>query len=122
MSSAATPHPASSSPPPAAKPRSPLERAIVWGVIAIGVVLIGVEGLPKWQHYNAATTLTNQMRASDEGDTVITKADVTKALGGRLPARVEDQTDKGLMNAAKTLEVYTWFTFSPTYKRELYVY
>lgn len=110
-----------SAPRPAAKPRNPIERLVVWGGILILLVLVGIEYASSRSQAAAVAKLTAKMRASETGDADVKAADVKAAVNGKTP-RVLDVSDKNLKSGSKRAEVYDWFTLSPLKRREMYVY
>jgi hypothetical protein len=107
----------------AAKPRSPVEKAIVWGGIAVLLVLVGIEMIARWQYTSVANGLTAKVadaETSSSGEGLREK-DVKEYITGKTPQTV-NISDKRLANGAQRMDVYTWFTLSPIAKRELYVY
>jgi hypothetical protein len=110
-----------STPRPAAKPRNPVERLVVWGGILILLLLVGIEFASSRSQAAAVAKLTAKMRASETGDADVKAADVKAAVNGKTP-RVLDVSDKNLRSGSKRAEVYDWFTLSPLKRREMYVY
>lgn len=115
-----------SSPPatsqPAAKARNPVERAIVWGVIVIGLVAVACEAGPWYQHRKVLDDLKKSIDQAEVSDSSVKKSDVATLLGGKQPDRVESLAGRNIANGAKTVEIYKWFTINPGRPRELYVY
>jgi hypothetical protein len=109
---------------PAAKPRNPVEKLVVRGFILVMLALVAIEGIPKWQHYSAMKTLLTMTKAVDESPdgNAVTKADVEKVLGSKQPIRSGPPEPMKNFNGASRVDVYSWFTFSPVHKREIYVY
>ncbi len=114
-----TPQPAA----PAAKPRNPVEKLLVRGFIAVMLVLVAIEGFAKWQHHHALTALTAMMKAVDEvpDSPPVTMADVKKILGNK-QFRTEELEGWKNHVGANRVDIYSWFTFNPVNKREIYVY
>lgn len=109
--------------PTAAKPRSPVERAIVWGIILILLALVGVELVARSSFQAADNALTARITAAESSNTDIKRSEVNAILG-REPTRTEDVASKNLRTGAKKMDVFTWFSIDPRtgFKRELYVY
>lgn len=114
-----------------AKPRSPVERMVVWGGICILLVMVAIEFTSRQAQSQALASLAKQIRAIEEPENDpqqefiehigVKAADVKLAVGNRVPV-VEDVAGRHLTNGGKRLEVYSWFTLSPVRKREMYVY
>ena len=107
---------------PAAKPRSPVERIIVWGVIGVLLVLVAVEFTFRSSHLGAYEACQKKIKATEEGDNSFKHKDVVAILGSKTPTKVEELQGKNIANGAKRVEIYTWPTLNPTSPRELYVY
>lgn len=103
------------------KPRSPVERAIVWGGILLLLVLCAVEYTSKQAHSNAVESLLKRIKDAEESGADVKSSDVKIAVGNKVP-RVEDVAGQFLANGGKRLEIYSWFSVSPLKKREMYVY
>jgi hypothetical protein len=121
MSEVQADKPAPAAAPSPRKPRSPVERAIVWGGILILLALVGVEYTGYRAQQSALTEIRGRMESGDSQGKTVRAADV-KVITGREPVHVEDVTAKNLATNAKRVEVYRWFTLSPVMKRELWVY
>lgn len=70
---------------PATPTRSSTERAIVWGVIGIGLVVIAIEGWAHTTHGAAYSHLSGLVNQNKDVDKSVTKADVDKVMGSRTP-------------------------------------
>lgn len=112
----------SSSTKPAAKPRSPVERIIVWGVIGILLVLVGFEFTQRSSHLGAYEKCQEKIKATEIGDNTFKRKDVMAIIGSKTPAKVEELQGKNISNGAKSVEIFTWPTLNPMAKRELFVY
>jgi len=112
----------SSSTKPAAKPRSPVERIIVWGVIGILLLLVGIEFNWRSSHVGAYEKCLEKIKETEVGDNTFKHKDVAAILGSKAPSKVEELQGKNISNGAKSVEIYTWPTLNPASKRELYVY
>lgn len=106
---------------PPQKKRNPVERVIVWGVILILLALVGIEYSARRAHSTAVDTLMENLRISEQTGKDTTADDVKAAVGGKSP-RVEDVSDKGLLNGARRVEIFSWFSLNPLNAREVYVY
>jgi len=107
------------------KPRRPAERALVWGLIAVLLTLTCIETWSRFSYQRAYDFLGHRLEVGDEhGVEALDAADVQAFLGSRKPTRTEDYVSarKHLGNGATHLEVYTWFTFNPLHRREMFVY
>jgi hypothetical protein len=107
---------------PAAKPRSPVERAIVWGGIAILLGLVAVEFNWRNSHVGAYDACIAKIKATEEGNNTFKRKDVEAILGSKTPTRTEELKGKNISNGAKSVEIFTWPTLNPMSKRELYIY
>src|SRR5262245_61185256 len=108
---------------PAAKPRNPVERVIVWGFIAAMFVLVAVEGNSWWQHKQAFAALSAKTKAVDETPDApsVTEADIKAYFQGKEPTPKKPEAGNNFTGASR-IDVYSWFTISPVNKREIYVY
>ncbi|MEX0728305.1 MAG: hypothetical protein WEB58_21115 [Planctomycetaceae bacterium] len=111
----------SSAQPKSGKPRNPIERVVVWGGILILLVLVGIEYTARSAHTGAYDSLIEKLRTNEQAGNDVKTADVKAAVGGKAP-RVEDVSGKRLLNGAKRMEVYSWFSLNPLTNREMYVY
>jgi hypothetical protein len=110
-----------SSAPSPAKPRSPIERAIVWGGILVLVVLVAIEFNWKRSHETALSSLLEKIKQDEMANTSLKAADVKAIVGERVP-RVENLSGRRLVSNAARVEIYSWPTLNMLRKRELYVY
>lgn len=123
MSNAPNPDaPAESTPSakPLAKPRSKVERAIVWGLIGVLSLLMLTE---LWAHLgfqSAYNSLTDGLEADveDHSDGILTEAGVNERLGGRVPQHSESLDY--LVYLASRVDTYEWPSLLKT--RTLHVY
>jgi len=109
---------------PAAKPRNPVEKFLVRGLIAVLLVLVGIEGYFRMDYGKALDALKERVKAVDSGTgKAVTETDVKAILGDRKPSRTEEfGASNPSRNGAKRLDVYSWFTLKPDGKREICVY
>lgn len=117
--------------PPSDKPRSPVERGIVWGGIVVLLALVAAEYTAREAHSKAVNGLLAKLKAVDESEEAanstafealgVKAADVKAAVGNKLPV-VEDVKDRHLANGGKRVEIYRWFTVNLLKPREMYVY
>jgi hypothetical protein len=105
----------------AAKPRSPVERAVVWGGILILLILVGIEFNWKRSHETAMNSLLEKVKQEETTEQSVKAADVKAIVGGKVP-RVESVVGKRLASNAARVEIYSWPTLNVLSKRELYVY
>ncbi|HEY2252368.1 MAG TPA: VCBS repeat-containing protein, partial [Planctomycetaceae bacterium] len=107
------------------KRRHPVERALVWTLIAVLFTLAVVETWSRYSYQRAYDFLGHALEVSDEhSPDALDAAGVRAFLGDRKPTRTENFTrdEKWMSNGAMHLEVYSWFTFNPIHKRNLFVY
>lgn len=108
-----------------AKRRRPLERALVWGLIAILFALTSAESWSRYSYQRAYDFLGNRLEFGDEHtEEALDAAEVKTFLNDRKPSRTEDfaSAHKMMPNGATHLEVYSWFTLNPAHPREMFVY
>lgn len=111
--------PATPSAPP--KPRSTVERTLVWGGILILLALVGIEYTSRNAQSIAVDSLMTKLKEFEGKGMDLKTSDVKAAVGNKLP-RVEDVSGKLLSNGGKRVEIYQWFSINPLKKREMYVY
>jgi len=107
------------------KRRRPLERALVWTLIAVLAVLASAETWSRYSFQQAYDHLGNRLEVGDERSVeCLDAADVKAYLGDRKPSRTEDYiaARKFIVNGATHLEVYSWFTLNPVHRRDMFVY
>jgi hypothetical protein len=75
----------SSTPAPVKPARSPIERAIVWGVIAIGLLVVIFEAQAHFAHGAALQKLQSQITENETKDAFMIKKDVDKVVGSKTP-------------------------------------
>ena len=107
--------------------RNPVERFLVWGVIAALLALAGVEFWSRYGYggYNGAQkALAEKMKKVDETADAppVTEKDVIEAMQGKKPVRSVDLKGKLLANGALRVDEYEWFTVHPTNKLRMFVY
>jgi hypothetical protein len=109
---------------PPAKARNPIERIVVYGVIAALIVLVGIEANGKFQHKTAVDTITAKLQnvENDVKAPEVTEDDIKAVLGSKQPVRSENYGAVGSIGPSKKLEVYSWFSLNPSQKRELWVH
>lgn len=77
-------------PPRRKKPRSPLERALVWSGIGILLVVLAIEASTRFAFQSAYTTILDELRKAEEQDDYrVTRSMVTRLFGGKEPASSE---------------------------------
>lgn len=111
-----------SEPKPAAPPKPPrsaVERAVVWGVIGIGLLVIVVEANAHLSHTAAHQKLQAQLDDTLKKDVGLTKKTVDQIVGNKTP-----ETRKlGLLDtamAAASVDIYSYPGLLRS--RKLYVY
>ena len=107
------------------KRRHPLERALVWGMIAVLAALACAETWSRYSYQRAYDFLGNRLEVGDEKTSeALDAGNVKDYLHDRKPSRTEDfaSTGKMMSNGATHLEVYSWFTLNPVHRREMFVY
>ena len=100
------------------KPRSRVERTIVWGLIAALLVVVGLEAQAWWGFRQAYGELGAKLRQADESEFVVTQADVRAAVDGLKP--VGHKAIYGIMRTADREDIYTWNGLFRS--RTMYVY
>jgi hypothetical protein len=112
-------------PPQAAAPqkRNPVEKLIVRGLIALLLVLVGVEFAFSRSHSSAMLALQKKISEveKDPNAPAVHEADVKAAVGDKKPISSEELKGR-VANGAKRLDIYEWFTLNPFNQRRLYVY
>ncbi len=104
---------------PAKPARSPVERAIVWGVIGVGLIVILVEGTAHFAHGAAVTKLQAQVQANSEKDMGVTKKDIVKVVGNKIPEQQKLDPFATSFGAAH-VEIYNYAGLLK--QRKLFVY
>lgn len=100
-------------------PRSPVERAIVWGVIGLGLLIIGIEANAHLSHTAALSKLQAQLDATLSKDSGLTKKGVDQVVGNKTP----ESQKLGFLDtamAASRVDIYTYPGLLRS--RKLYVY
>jgi hypothetical protein len=106
----------------APKPRSPVERLVVWGGIGVLVALVAVEFTARASYTSAVSEVLQKVKEADESDKPLKRADVKQLVGGKDPVSTEDVSGMNLHNAPKKVEKYTWWSLNPNANRVLLVY
>lgn len=104
---------------PAKPPRSPVERAIVWGVIAVGLLVVGFEAKAHLAHAAAKEKLLGKLDASADKFNGLTKKDVDEVLG----SQTHESQKLAIMDTdinAHRVDIYSYSGLVKT--RKLYVY
>lgn len=116
--------PAAPTPTQVVKPRNPIEKAIVRGFIAVMLVVVAVEAYSWWQCKRTMGPLMDQISAVENGADLpaLTEADIKAAVGNKVPVHTETLNAVTNGYGASRVDVYSWFTFSPVKKRDVYVY
>jgi hypothetical protein len=102
--------------------RSPVERAIVWGVIVVGLVVVAMEASAYFAAENARKALHAKIDAVESGTSTIgvTQEDVEKVVAGRKPVSSEKLTSGETAMMAARLDIYEFKGLVRS--RKLYVY
>ncbi|MDB5338801.1 MAG: hypothetical protein JWN70_4420 [Planctomycetaceae bacterium] len=106
-------------PAPAKPPRSPVERAIVWGVIGIGLLVIAVEANAHLSHTAALGKLRSKLDETADVNTGLTKKQVDQIVGNKIP----ESQKLGFLDtsiAASRVDIYTYPALLRS--RKLYIY
>jgi hypothetical protein len=109
---------------PAAKPRNPVEKFLVRGLILALLVLVAIEWYFRSDHQKTYDALQAKVAAVDKEDgKPVTETEVKAVFGDRKPTRTEDfgPANPSRMGA-KRVDIYSWFTLRPDTKREIYVF
>ena len=104
---------------PAKPPRSPVERAIVWGVIAVGLLVVGLEANAHLAHAAALGKLQGKLEANADKFNGLTKQDVDAVVGAKTP----ESQKLSVMDTditAHRVDIYSYSGLLRT--RKLYVY
>jgi len=89
------------------KSRSPVERAIVWGLIGVLLIVLGIEALADRSCRGALDKLDDVRALSEQQNTyTVTEAMVAEALGGKKPSASESIPEIG---ATGKTDVYVWW-------------
>lgn len=89
---------------PSKPARSKLERALVWGLIAIGTLVVLVEGGAYLMFQRAYGGLQAELQKAETSDYQVTRAKVNEILGSRTP----DETREvgGVGDSTEVYDVY----------------
>lgn len=79
------PAPADPSPAPAKPPRSPVERALVWGFIGIMGIVVLLEGMSFLGFRRAHSGMLAELQKAEATDYRVTAAKVKEIVGDRTP-------------------------------------
>jgi hypothetical protein len=102
-----------------------MEKFLVRGLIAGLLVLVAIEGIGWNSHKTAVAALSKKIKAVEDDSKApeVTEKDVQEVLGGKQPVKTEQYpASGGGLAPSKKLEVYSWFTFNPANKRELWIH
>ncbi|MDB5388964.1 MAG: hypothetical protein JWM11_4610, partial [Planctomycetaceae bacterium] len=108
--------------PPAKPARSPVERTIVWGVIGLGLLVVGLEAKAHFDHSAVLNALKAKLDQFENGeaDGGVTKDDVVAIMGSRVPVTSEKVPPGATSMGADWLDIYEFKGLVRT--RQLYVY
>jgi len=104
--------------PETKKPRSPVERAIVWGGIAVLLVVVIVEAKARQGYDHALNEITARISEVEDTDGAVNEAIVAEVFGGRKPASSGQAHNTS--SGAKRVDIYRWDSLFKA--RALYVY
>lgn len=85
--------------------RSPIERAVVWGLIALLLAIVGWEFTAHMGYTKALRGFKEEFAKIDGGQSFTTET-VNKVVGGKAPAKHEEITD-GIYGQCVE-EIYSW--------------
>ena len=103
-----------------AKPRNPIERAIVWGIIGIGVLVAGLEANAFFSYSGPMNALQKRMKEASESENILTADDVKKIVGNKTPDESVKLDYRDTAIGAGTKEIYRYNGLLKT--REIHVY
>jgi hypothetical protein len=106
-------------PAPAKPARSPVERAIVWGVIGLGVLVIAVEANAHLSHGAALAKLQAQLDENMNKESGMRKSHVDQIVGSKIPD-VQKLNFLDTSMAASRVDIYTYPALLRS--RKLYIY
>ncbi|WP_145451877.1 tetratricopeptide repeat protein [Gimesia panareensis] len=109
-SSDATPEPGPSGPK---KKRSPIERALVWGLIAVALLVVLIEWNARSGYSKTLAALQERIELSDQQNGAPFPLDEARTMVSGFPLGKEELTDRG-----KRLQ-YHWFSLFRTYDLQL---
>lgn len=95
------------SPEPAVAPkrRSPIERILVWGLIAGLLSVVALEGRSWWGFMSAYRPIVSQLHERDAVGGSLKEADVQQAVRGMVP---EQERIYGILRRADREDTYVW--------------
>lgn len=106
-------------PAPAKPARSPVERAIVWSVIGLGVLVIAVEANAHLSHGAALAKLQAQLDENMNKESGMRKSHVDQIVGSKIPD-VQKLNFLDTSMAASRVDIYTYPAVLRS--RKLYIY
>ena len=92
----------------AQKPRSPVERAIVWGGILIMLGIAGVQGYAYLNYSQTIKPIQAAVKESDDTEKVVTEEMVKGWVKGQPQYETSAPDGTQEMLNAKRMDVYTW--------------
>ena len=110
--------PASAESSRASKQRSPVERVVVWGTIAVLVIIVVLEARAKFGFKKAYDSLLERLQEGEKTGKALAGPEVTDILDGRKPD--ESRKVRGLVNTGVRVDMYRFGGILK--KRTLYVY
>ena len=102
----------------APKRRSPVERLLVWAVIAGLLVVVAIEGYSHWKFSRAYQPLVSKLRAAEQAGATVKEEEVRGFVGGIEPSSRE--TIYGIMRTANREDAYVYRGLLKN--RTMYVY
>jgi hypothetical protein len=113
----ATPSNESSQPNSEKPSRNPLEKLVVWGAIAIGLIIVGIEARAKLGYDLTLSGLANKMKEIDESGNDSQSLTYESAQSYlKFGPVVSEEQPEGNLRKSRTLE---WFSLAKEYKMKL---
>lgn len=97
------------------KKRSPVERAIVWGVIGVLVVVVAIEGRARMAYSSTLSSLGALVKQAEQNDEYVTLSQARAAYSG---SPTEESQPAGRFEQSIILK---WFSLLKTYQIEIQV-
>jgi hypothetical protein len=111
---------ASDKTPPAAKPRSPVERALVWGFILIALGLVAIQANAYMSFRNTNVPLQKAVQQSDDSEHSTTESMVKELIKGSPAYETGPPEDAGELPSAVRMDTYTWKGLLRSYSIRVY--
>ena len=100
------------------KSRLPIERAIVWGLILVLLLVVVLEARARFGFSRSFKQLTQALRAADSAAAEVTESDVLRILGHKQPR--ESQPAGRLGYVATRIDTYIWSGLIRRYTMYIY--